>query len=308
MYLNRKQLTKKSLRTTTPHEKLHLPVRSHEGASDLRHTPAVIIESRGSLVRFDLRGLWDFRELLYFFVWRDIKVRYKQTTLGAAWAILQPLLTMIIFTYFFGKLARIPTEGVPYPVFFYTGLLLWAFFSNAVTSGASSLIGNTNLITKVYFPRLLIPSSAIGVGLIDFAIASVLLIGLLIYYRVSVTWGYLMLIPLVAITALFALGMAIWFSALNVRYRDVRYALPFFMQLWMFVSPIIYPASLVPKEWGWVLTLNPFTGIIENFRATLLGKEFQWLPLAYSTALTLVFLIYAAYNFRRMERHFAEFI
>lgn len=270
--------------------------------------PLVVIEASRAWVPINFPDLWSYRELLYFLVWRDVRVRYKQTVLGAAWAILQPLITMIIFTYFFGKLARVPTEGIPYPIFFYTGLLLWTYFSNAVMSGANSLIGNTNLITKVYFPRLIIPASAIGAGLIDFAIASVLLIGLLIYYNFPVTSGYLMLIPLVVLTTLFALGMAVWLAALNVRYRDVRYVLPFLIQVWLFLSPVIYPSTLVPEEWRWMMILNPLTGIIEGFRAALFGKEFHWLSLGYSTAFTLVLLVYASYTFRRMERHFAEFI
>ncbi len=275
---------------------------------DVPDKPVVVIETSKGWVPVNLPNLWSYRELLYFLVWRDIKVRYKQTLLGALWAILQPLVTMLIFTYFFGKLARIPTDGVPYPIFFYTGLLLWTYFSGAVVSGANSLIGNTNLITKVYFPRLIIPAAAVGAGLVDFAIASVLLIGLVIYYNFSVTWSYLMLLPLVTLTTFLALGMGIWFAALNVRYRDVRYALPFLIQIWMFLSPIIYPSSLVPEEWRWLIILNPLTGIIEGFRAALFGKEFHWLALSYSTLFTTLLLIHAAYTFRRMERHFAELI
>jgi lipopolysaccharide transport system permease protein len=270
--------------------------------------PVIIIESSKAWVPVNLPDLWAYRELLYFLVWRDIKVRYKQTLLGALWAILQPLTTMIVFTYFFGKLARIPTDGIPYPIFFYTGLLLWTYFSSAVTNGANSLLGNTNLITKVYFPRLVIPAAAVGAGLLDFAIASVLLIGFLIYYSFPVTWGYLMLLPLVMLTTLFGLGMGVWLSALNVRYRDVRHALSFLIQIWMFVSPIIYPSTLVPEEWRWVMILNPFTGIVENFRAALFGSGFHWLALAYSTVFTLVLLVFAAYKFKRMERYFAEYI
>jgi lipopolysaccharide transport system permease protein len=275
---------------------------------NLPSKPLVTIEAGRKWVPINFPDLWAYRELLYFLVWRDVKVRYKQTVLGAVWAILQPLVTMVIFTYFFGKLARVPTEGVPYPIFFYTGLLLWTYFSNAVTSGANSLVGNTNLITKVYFPRLIIPASAVGAGLIDFAIASVLLIGMLIYYNFPVTLGYLMLLPLVALTTAFALGLAIWLAALNVRYRDVRYALPFLIQIWLFVSPIIYPSSLVPEAWRWVMLLNPLAGIIEGFRAALLGRDLHWPALAYSTAFTIALLVYAGYTFRRTERHFAEFI
>lgn len=275
---------------------------------ELPARPLVVIEGARGRVPLDVPHLWSYRELLYFLVWRDVKVRYKQTALGALWAILQPLVTMIIFAYFFGKLARVPTEGIPYPIFFYTGLLLWTYFANAVTAGANSLIGNTNLITKVYFPRLIIPAAAVGAGLVDFAIASVLLVGLLVYYDFAVTWRYLMLAPLVVLVTLFALAVSVWLAAMNVRYRDVRYALPFIIQVWLFVSPIIYPSSLVPQEWRWAMILNPLTGIIEGFRATLLGTHYHWMALGYSTFITLLLLGYASYTFRRMERHFAEFI
>jgi lipopolysaccharide transport system permease protein len=279
-----------------------------ESLYSLPEKPLVTIEPRRSWAPLNLRDLWANRELLYFLMWRDIKVRYKQTTLGAAWAIIQPLVTMMIFTYFFGKLARVPTEGVPSPIFFYSAVLLWTFFSNGVTSGANSLIGNSNLITKVYFPRLIIPSAAVGAGLLDFAIASILLVGLLVYYGFSVTWTYLMLLPLILLTTLLALGVGIWFSALNVKYRDVRYALPFLIQIWFFVSPIIYPSSLVPEEWRWLPALNPLTGIIESFRASMFGRPLPWLALAYSSAFALVMLVYSSYMFRKMERSFAELI
>ncbi|MFY9553493.1 MAG: ABC transporter permease [Blastocatellia bacterium] len=274
----------------------------------LPEKPVVVIEARKSWVPINLRDLWASRELLYFLMWRDIKVRYKQTLLGAAWAVIQPLITMIIFTYFFGRLARVPTDGVPYPIFFYTGLLLWGFFSNGVTSAANSLIGNSNLITKVYLPRLMIPAAAVGSGLLDFAIASLLLVGLLIYYGFGVTSAYLMIPPLIVLTTLLALGVGIWFSALNVRYRDVRYALPFVIQMWMFLSPIIYPSSLVPEEWRWVLALNPITGLVESFRASLFGRQQPWLALSYSAGFTVLMLAWASLTFRRMERSFAEFI
>lgn len=278
------------------------------GLYDLPEKPLVTIEPHRSWVPLNLRALWSSRELLHFLMWRDIKVRYKQTVLGATWAVIQPLITMIIFTFFFGKLARMPTEGVPSPIFFYTAVLLWTFFSNGVTNGANSLIGNSNLITKIYFPRLIIPAAAVGAGLLDFAIASVLLIGLLVYYGFVVTWSYLMLLPLILLTTLLALGFGIWFSALNVKYRDVRYALPFVIQVWFFISPIIYPSSLVPEEWRWLTALNPVAGIIESFRASLFGRGLPWSALAYSTAFTLGMLVYSSYAFRRMERSFAELI
>ena len=281
---------------------------SRELSYDLPEKPVVTIEARNAWAPLNLRDLWACRELLYFLMWRDIKVRYKQTALGAAWAVIQPLITMIIFTYFFGKLAKLPTEGVPYPIFVYAGLLLWTFFSNGVMGAANSLIGNSNLITKVYFPRLIIPSAAVGAGLLDLGIAAVLLVGMLVYYGFSVTWAYLMILPLIVITTLVTLGVGIWVSALNVKYRDVRYALPFLIQVWFFLTPIIYPSSLVPKEWRWLLALNPLTGIVESFRASLFGRQVPWLALLYSVGLALIMLVYSSYTFRRMERSFAEFI
>lgn len=271
--------------------------------------PLVRIRPSKSSIAIDLRDLWAYRELLYFLTWRDLKVRYKQTVLGVAWAIIQPFFTMLIFTLFFGKLAGLPSDGVPYPVFVYAGLLLWTFFSNAVSHSGNSLVGNANLLTKVYFPRMIIPGAAVGAGLVDFFIAFGVLIVLMVYYGVSITWSIVMLIPLVALTTLLALAVGMWTSALNVKYRDIRYALPFVIQLWMFVSPVIFPSSFVPQKWRWVLALNPLTGIIEGFRAALFGrKPFDWIALASSTAITLVLLVYAAYTFRRMERSFADIV
>ena len=270
--------------------------------------PLVTLEAGKSWAPLNLADLWAHRELLYFLMWRDVKVRYKQTVLGAAWAIIQPLITMIIFTYFFGMLARMPTEGVPSPLFFYTGLVLWTFFSNGVSNGASSLISNTNLIRKIYFPRLLIPAAAVGAGLLDFAIASALLIGLLIYYGIALTWGCLMLLPLVLLATMLSFGVGLLFSALNVKYRDLRYALPFLIQLWMFVSPIIYPSSLIPPEKRWLMLLNPVSGIVEGFRASLFGLQFNWLAIGYSTLFSIVLLVCASFCFKRMERTFAELI
>jgi len=271
--------------------------------------PLVRIRPGRSSLGIDLRDLWAYRELLYFLTWRDLKVRYKQTILGVAWAIIQPLFTMLIFTLFFGKLAGIPSDGVPYPVFVYAGLLLWTFFSNAVTHSGNSLVGNSNLLTKVYFPRIIIPGAAVGAGLVDLLIAFGVLVVLMVYYRVSISASVVMLVPLVGLTTVFALALGMWTSALNVKYRDIRYALPFVIQLWMFVSPVIFPSSFVPEKWRWVLTLNPLTGIIEGFRAALFGRRpFDWMAIAISTVMTLVLFVYAAYVFRRMERTFADIV
>ena len=269
----------------------------------------VIIEPGKSWVPLRLGDLWHYRELLYFLTWRDVKVRYKQTLLGAAWAILQPLLTMLIFTLLFGLLAGIKSEGIPYPLFAYGGLLIWTFFSNSVTNSGNSLVGSSNLITKIYFPRMIIPAAAVAAGLVDLILAFIIQIGMMIYYRVPPTWALVMIPVLVSVTALLALGVGMWLSALNVKYRDIRYAIPFVIQLWMFASPIIYPLSMLPKKWQWVLLLNPLTGIIQNFRIAMFGNQpFEWTSLAISVAITLLVLTYSAFSFRRMERHFADVI
>ena len=271
--------------------------------------PLIKIRPSKGWVALQLRDLWVYRELLYFLTWRDIKVRYKQTVLGATWAIIQPLFTMLLFTLFFGKLGHIPSDGVPYPIFAYAGLLPWMFFSNAVTNSGNSLVGSSNLITKVYFPRMIIPGAAVLAGLVDLAIAFFILVGLMFYYRVALSWSLLAVPLLVALTSLLAIGVGMWASALNVKYRDIRYALPFCIQLWMFFSPVIYPVSLMPQKWRWILWLNPLSGIIEGFRSALFGvNQFDWTALSISIAMTLGILVYSAYSFRRMERVFADIV
>ena len=277
------------------------------GFSNNNDKPLIVIEPQKSWVRIGFRELWAYRELLYFMIWRDVKVRYKQTALGVAWAVIQPLFTMLIFTIFFGRLARIPSDNVPYPIFAYAGLLPWTFFTNAVTTSGNSLVGSSHLITKVYFPRLIIPTASVGAGLIDFAIAFVVFVPMMVYYAVVPSWQMIMVLPLLLLATLLALGVGMWMSALNVKYRDIRYALPFLMQLWMFVSPIIYPASLL-KKWWWVLAINPLTGIIEGFRSALLGLPFGWTSIAISTVLTIAILVFAMYTFRRMEKRFADIV
>ena len=274
----------------------------------LPENPLVTICPSRKWVALNLRDLWAYREVLYFLMWRDIKVRYKQTLLGVAWAAIQPLSTMLIFSFFFGGLAGIPSDGIPYPLFAYSGLVLWTFFSNAVISSGGSLIGNPNLITKVYFPRAIVPCATIGAGLVDLAVTFIPLIMLMIYYRMAVTWNLLLMPLLVFVVILLALGVGIWMAALNVRYRDVRYALPFLIQLWMFATPIIYPASLLPAEWRWVLALNPLAGLMEGCRAALFDREWDWTALAISGSVTLVLLIGGAYVFRRMEKSFADLV
>lgn len=272
--------------------------------------PLVTIEPSKSWVALNLRDLWSYRELLYFLTWRDVKVRYKQTLLGVAWAIIQPLFTMLIFTFFFGRLGGFETrtEGMPYPLFAYAGLLPWTFFANAVTNSGNSLVGSANLITKVYFPRMIIPGAAVAAGLVDFGIAFVILVGLMFYYHVGLTASLLLLPALVLLTALLAVAVGMWLSALNVKYRDIRFALPFVIQLWMFMSPVIFPSSFLPPKWRWVLELNPLTGIIEGYRSSVFGRPVNWTALGISTLITIVLLIYASYSFRRMEKTFADIV
>lgn len=271
--------------------------------------PIVVIEARRSWSALDLRELWAYRELLYFLTVRDIKVRYKQTALGATWAIIQPLFTMLVFTLFFGRLAGIDTGGVPYPLFAFAGLLVWTFFSNAVTNSGSSLVTDARLISKVYFPRMIIPAAAVLAGWVDLSIAFVFFLGLLIYYGVGLTWGVLLIPPLLGLASLLALGTGMLLAALNIKYRDVRYALPFLIQLWLFASPIIYPASLISPRWRWLLSLNPMTGIVENLRAALFaGTNFNWASLAISIAVTLVALTCGAFYFKHMEKQFADIV
>ena len=276
--------------------------------NSLAEQPLIRIRPSSKWVALNLRDLWAYRELLYFLTWRDVKVRYKQTLLGAAWAIIQPLFAMLIFTLFFGKLAGMPSDGIPYPIFAFVGLLPWTFFSNAVTNSGNSLVGSSNLITKVYFPRMIIPGAAVAAGLVDFAIAFVILGVLVIYYGVALTWSALMLPVLVLMTSVLALGVGMWTSALNVKYRDVRHALPFLIQLWFFATPIVYPTTIVPEKWRCVMALNPMSGIIDGYRSAVFGQGFDIRGLAISSVVTLVLLVYSAYTFRRMEKTFADIV
>jgi lipopolysaccharide transport system permease protein len=272
--------------------------------------PLITIQPGKRWPTLQWRELWAYRELIYFLTWRDVKVRYKQTLLGGAWAILQPLLTMIIFTLLFGRLAGFEshTGGVPYPVFAFAGLLPWTFFSNAITTSGNSLINSANLITKVYFPRMIIPGAAVTAGLVDFAIGFVLLIALMFYYQMAPGWSLLLLPFLVLLTTLLAVAVGMWLSALNVKYRDVRFAIPFVVQIWMFLSPIIYPTSLIPQKLRFAFLLNPMTGIVDGYRAALFGKPINWIELAISTVITSFAFVYASFFFRRMERGFADII
>jgi len=270
-------------------------------------SPLLIIE-RSRWTALELRDVWAHRELFYFLAWRDVKVRYKQTALGAGWAILQPLISMVVFTMLFGRLAHVPSEGEPYAIFSYAGLLPWNFFATAVTNSSNSLITSSNLITKVYFPRLLVPTAAVLAAMVDIAIASIILFGIMPIYGVGFHASLMMLVPLAALAALTAAALGIWTSALNVKYRDIRYALPFAIQILMFLTPVIYPVSFLPGRWRWVLRLNPLSGIIEGFRDAIFGRPFNWNGLALSALITLGLLLAAACIFNRMEEEFADVI
>jgi lipopolysaccharide transport system permease protein len=281
-------------------------VRAHDAS--LASLPHALIEPEGAGVRLNLGDLWAYRELLYFLTWRDITVRYKQTLMGVAWVIVQPLLTMLIFAVVFTRFVELKKGAIPYPLFAYAGLLLWTFFSVSVSSGTNSLIGNTSLVTKVYFPRAFIPAAAVGAGLVDFGVGALVLGALAVYYRVSVTWGLLLLPAFVGLAAALALSVGMIASALTVRYRDLRHALPFLLQLWMFASPVIYPVDAAPGRWRWVLALNPLTGVLEGFRASLAGTGFDWGLVAVPAVIAPPLLAAAFYVFRRLEDTFADII
>jgi lipopolysaccharide transport system permease protein len=308
MSLTTSDTTSDAQRSTTESLLNATPRAVDSKLAPLPDNPVVIIEPSRSWVALGLRDLWAYRELLYFLVWRDVKVRYKQTLLGAVWAIIQPLFTMLLFTLFFGRLAKIPSDNIPYPIFAYAGLLPWTFFANAVTNSSNSVVGSSNLISKIYFPRMLIPGAAVAAGLVDFLIAFVIMVALMVYYSVAITWKIMMLPFLMLLTTMLAVAVGTLLAALNVKYRDIRYAVPFMIQLWMFASPIIYPLSLVPKKWHWILALNPMTGIIEAFRSSLFGRSFDWSVLAAAVVFTVTLLFFSAYQFRRMEKSFADII
>ena len=271
--------------------------------------PKLIIRPSKGWVPLKLKELWEYRELLYFLIWRDIKVRYKQTVLGAAWAIIQPLFTMIVFSIFFGRLAKIPSDGLPYPIFAYCALLPWQLFAHALTESGNSLVASQNLITKVYFPRLVIPISAVLAGLVDFVIAFVVLLGMMFYYGIVPTAATLTLPLFILLAVATALAVGLWLSALNVQYRDVRYTIPFLTQFWLFTTPIAYPSSLVPEGWRTLYGLNPMAGVVEGFRWALLGTENAPGPMvAVSVAVVVALLVGGLYYFRRMEKTFADVV
>lgn len=275
------------------------------GASPL----VIVIQPSQGWVSLNLRDLWSYRELLYFLIWRDIKVRYKQTVLGAAWAIIQPFSTMLVFSLFFGKLAKMPSDDVPYPIFAYAALVPWTFFANGLSQSANSLVGNANLVTKVYFPRLSIPISAVLSGALDFGLSFLVLLGMMAYYDLIPTVQALWL-PLFLLLALAtSLGVGLWLSALNVEFRDVRYVLPFIIQFWMFATPIAYPSTLLSEPWRTLYGLNPMVGVIEGFRWALLGTNTLPGPMITASSIAAAaVLVGGAFYFRRMEKTFADVV
>jgi lipopolysaccharide transport system permease protein len=271
--------------------------------------PTVVIEANRKLLRLDLRTIWEYRDLLYFLVWRDVKVRYKQTAIGIAWVILQPVLTMVVFSLVFGRFAKIPSDGLPYPVFMYAGLLPWNLFASSLSRGSESVVTNSTLISKIYFPRLILPIAGIVSPVIDFAVAFIVLIAMMIWYGIAPS-SSVVTMPLFVLLAVFtALAVSLCLCALNVRYRDVGYAIPFLIQLWMFASPVAYPASLIPERWRIIYGLNPMCGVIEGFRWGLLGKaapDFQLI--AISGVVVAVLMCGSLLFFRKTERTFADII
>ena len=276
---------------------------------DTGKTSVVIIQPTKGLFCLDLDAVWPYRELLYFLIWRDIKVRYKQTVIGAGWAICQPLMTMVIFTIVFGNFAKIPSDGLPYPIFAYTALLPWNFFAQALGRSGISLVGSANLITKVYFPRLIIPIAAAVASIVDFAIAFVILLGMMIWFGIAPTWGMLALPLFLLLTLVTALSVGLWLSALNVRYRDVGYIIPFLTQFWMYASPVVYPVSLVPEKWRLLYSLNPMAGVIEGFRWALLGTGTpDFGVIAVSGGVVMALLLGGIVYFGRTEQTFADIV
>jgi len=274
-----------------------------------REPEIVHIRPSAGLAALNLGDLWRYRELVLFMIWRDVKVRYKQTLLGAAWAVIQPVLTMLVFTFVFGTVAKVPTEGMPYPIFSYTALLPWGLFTAALNTASRSLTANQNMVTKIYFPRLVLPLASVLGGLVDFAIAFVILIGMMLYYHVSPT-GAVWTLPLfLVLTLVTALGVALWLSAINVQYRDVNYVLPFLTQFWLFLTPVAYSAQVISAKWQTVYSLNPMAGVVNGFRWALLGTNTgPDLNMAVSVAISIAFLVSGLFYFRSMERTFADTI
>ena len=280
-----------------------------ERTLDTQNMAITFIKPSRGWVLPQIRDVWAYRELLYFLVWRDLKVRYKQTVLGILWAVIQPFFLMVIFSIFFGKLARIPSEGIPYPVFAYAALLPWSYFAQSLNTCSNSLVGNSHLITKVYFPRLIIPISSVLSGLVDFSISFSILLAMMFYYHIIPTLAALLLPFLILMALATALGAGLWLSALNVQYRDIRYGISFLIQFWFFATPVVYPSSLVPNKWRFFYGLNPMVGVVEGFRGALLGKG-QVIEPTFMVSIIVIalLLISGIFYFRRMEKGFADVV
>ena len=274
-----------------------------------RAAPVHVVRARRGRAALDLRALWTYRELIYFFIWRDLKVRYRQTVLGGLWAIIQPVVTMVVFSVIFGKVAGISSDGLPYPIFCFAALLPWTFFSTGLQLGANSLVSSQNLLKRVYFPRLALPIAAVVTGLVDLAFASLVLGGLMVAYGVVPSPAALLVLPLLLLALLSTLGVGVWFAAINVRYRDVKYVLPFLLQVWLFVTPVAYPSSLIDEPWRTLSAVNPNVGVVEGIRWALLGADTMPLPLvAVSTCSALLVLVSGLYYFRHVEGTFADVV
>jgi lipopolysaccharide transport system permease protein len=275
------------------------------------HLPELVtIKPVKGWVPLNLKDLWHYRELIYFLTWRDLKVRYKQSVLGVLWAILKPFMNMVVFTIFFGQLAKIPSDGIPYPIFSYTGLLPWIFFASALEVSARSMLQSGSMVSKIYFPRIIVPLASVFANLVDFAISFIILIGMMIFYHIVPTVNIFWLPVFLLLAMIAAIGVGLWFSALLVMYRDVNYLLPFITEIWKFVSPVVYSATMIPEKWQWLYSLNPMAGVVSGFRWALLGKPetISFPGVAISAGISLVIFISGLYFFRRMERVFADMI
>ena len=273
------------------------------------NVPVIRIQPSKGWVSLKLYELWEYRELLYFLIWRDVKVRYKQTVLGTAWAIIQPLFTMVVFSLFFGKLAKVPSDGIPYPIFSYTALVPWTFFANGLNQASNSLVNSANLIKKIYFPRLVVPIAAVISGIVDFVLAFTVLLGMMLFYGVIPTVNMIWLPSFLLLALITSLGVALWLSAMNVQFRDVRYIVPFIAQFWLFATPIAYPSSLLSEPWRTLYGINPMVGVVEGFRWALLGTDTAPGPIIIVSALVALMLLFSgALYFRRIEKTFADVV
>lgn len=271
--------------------------------------PVTIIRPSKGWISLRLQEVWKYRELLYFLIWRDIKVRYKQTVIGSAWAIIQPFFMMVVFSLFFGYMAKVPSDGIPYPIFSYAALVPWMFFANGLSQSSDSLVGSANLIKKVYFPRLAIPIASVMSGVIDFVLSFIVLLGMMLFYGIIPTWNIVWLAAFLLLALITSLGVGLWFSAMNVQFRDVRYTVTFLIQFWLFSTPIAYPSSLIPEPWRTVYAINPMVGVVEGFRWALLGTKTAPGPIIIvSSMVAFIVLVSGAFYFRRMEKIFADVV